>query len=211
VNVEAQAHSGVVVVPMTEDTVAAAARIHLQVLPGSRTALMGLAYVRSWVDWFRRPEHQGVAFAAITAEGEVVGYVIGAPLGYPTELSRDLFWPSIAAFAARPWLILMPQFRHGVFGRLRLTVWGTLPREAGFQLPAPTMSLVAMGVSPAFRRARVGHRLLDESERRAVGMNMRSMHLSTESDNMTAQQFYERYGWRPLSKSADKVHYGRIL
>jgi GNAT superfamily N-acetyltransferase len=92
------------------------------------------------------------------------------------------------------------------FGQpLRNTMGPTLGK-----LPAPTMSLVAMGVSPAFRRAGVGHHLLDEFERRAVGMKMRSMHLSTESDNTAAQQFYERHGWLPLLKSADKVHYGRI-
>ena len=196
---------------MTEEAVASTAKVHLRVLPDSRTALMGSAYVRSWVDWFRRSEHAGIAFAAITAHGEVVGYIIGAPLGYPTELSRDLFWPALAAVATRPWLVLRRQFRQGMLGRLRLTVSGTLPREAGFQLPAPTLSLVAMGVSPAFRRAGVGSRLLEESEKRSVEMKMRSMHLSTESDNGAAHQFYERHGWQPLLKSADKVHYGRIL
>ena len=80
-----------------------------------------------------------------------------------------------------------------------------------FQLPTPTMSLVAMGVSPVFRRAGVGRRLLDESEKLAVGMKMLSMHLSTESDNTPARQFYERHGWRPLLKTTDKVHYGRFL
>jgi ribosomal protein S18 acetylase RimI-like enzyme len=98
-----------------------------------------------------------------------------------------------------------------MLGRIRLTVSRTVPQEAEFQLPAPTMSLVAMGVSPKLRRAGVGSRLLGEFERRAVGMKGRSMHLSTDADNMIARQFYERHGWRPLSKSADKVHYGSIL
>ena len=84
-NEEARVHRGVVVVPMTEEAVTAAAKVHVHVLPDSRTSLMGSAYVRSWVDWFRRPEHEGIALVAITADREVVGYVIGAPLGYPTE------------------------------------------------------------------------------------------------------------------------------
>jgi len=196
---------------MTEEAAASAARLHLRVLPESRTALMGPAYVRSWVDWFRRPEHEGIALVAISGDGALAGYVIGAPLGYPTKQSRDLFWPSLAAVALRPWLVLRPQFRQGVLGRVRLTASGALPQEPGLQLPAPTMSLVALGVSPALRRAGVGSRLLDESKARAVEMEMRSMHLSTGADNAVAQRLFERHGWRALSRSGDKIHYGRLL
>jgi ribosomal protein S18 acetylase RimI-like enzyme len=201
----------VAVVRMTEEAVGAAAAVHLRTLPESRSALMGPGYVRSFIDWFRHPGHGGIALAGVAETGELVAYVVGAPLGYPRQLSRDLRWPSLAAVAIRPWLFLKREFSSGLVGRLRLTVTGRLQEHIDLGLPGPTMSLVAMGVLPAFRRTGIGRRLLQEFERCAVEMKMRSMHLSTGSDNTAARQFYESHGWRPLSKSADKVHYGRIL
>jgi ribosomal protein S18 acetylase RimI-like enzyme len=173
--------------------------------------MMGPRYVRSFVDWFRRPDHQAIALAAVTVEGQLVAYIVGAPLGYAVQLSRDLRWPSLAAVATRPWLLFTRKFNSGMLGRLRLTLTGTVQSGTEHTLPAPTMSLVAMGVLPAFRRSGIGRRLLEECERRATAMSMRSMHLSTGSDNVAARQFYERRGWRLVSKSPHKVHYGRIL
>lgn len=88
---------------------------------------MGERYVRSFVDWFRQPEHGGIALAAIDNCRDVVGYAIGAPLGYPKALSRHLFWTSAGATLTKPWLILKPQFQNGIVARARLVMTGTMP------------------------------------------------------------------------------------
>jgi hypothetical protein len=65
---------------------------------------MGAAYARRFIDWFCQTEHRAIALVAVDKYGDVVGYVIGAPLGYPTALSRAMAPLAAAALVARPWL-----------------------------------------------------------------------------------------------------------
>ena len=80
---------------------------------------MGDTYVRAFIDWFRQAEHGGIALVAIDSHGDVVGYVIGAPLGYPRALSRHLGWVAVGAVIARPWIFFRQQFRHGILDRVK--------------------------------------------------------------------------------------------
>jgi len=205
------ASNDTVIVPMTTEMVRKAARVHLDALAGSRTACMGPAYVRALIDWFRRAEYGGIALIAIDRPNDVVGYVIGAPLGYPGVLSRDLVWIAAGAVILRPWLFFKPQFRNGLVGRLRLLLGRPRLPGAGPELPAPTMSLVAIGVSPAARGKKIGLRLVQAFERRSREMQMRSLRLSTSFDNTVARRLYERCGWRPFSASDGMLYYFRIL
>jgi ribosomal protein S18 acetylase RimI-like enzyme len=200
-----------IIVAMTAEMVPKAARVHLDALADSRTAIMGEAYVRAFIDWFRQADHTGIALVAINSHGCVVGYVIGAPLGYPRALSRHLVWIAAAAVIARPWLFFRQQFRNGVLDRLRLVLGGSRPHGVELELPAPTLSLVAIGVSPAARRKKIGLRLVQAFEAKAREMHMRSLRLSTGSDNAVARRFYERCGWRLFSASDELVYYFRIL
>jgi hypothetical protein len=137
---------------MTAAMVRNAAKVHLDALAGSRTAMMGEAYVATYIDWFRLPAPGRIALAAIDSDGTVLGYVIGAPLGYPKALSRHLACIAAGAVIVRPWLFFRQQFRHGALDRLGLLLHRR-PQAHGAepQLPAPTMSLVAIGVSRAAR------------------------------------------------------------
>ena len=199
------------IVAMPAEMVREAARVHLDALAGSRTAIMGEAYVRAFIDWFRQPEHGGIALVAIDSHSDVVGYVIGAPLGYPRVLSRHLVWIAAGAVIVRPWLFFRQQFRNGVLDRLLLVLGRSLLRGAVPELPAPTMSLVAIGVSPAARGKKVGLRLLQAFEKKARELHMRSLRLTTPSDNAAARRLYERCGWRPFSASDETTYYFRIL
>jgi ribosomal protein S18 acetylase RimI-like enzyme len=207
----APATDGTVIVPMTAEMVRKAARVHLRALAGSRTAIMGEAYARTFIDWFRRAEHGGIALVAIDIHGDLVGYVIGAPLGYPRALSRHLVWIAAVAVIVRPWLFFRQQFRNGVLDRLRLVLGRSLPHGAELELPAPTMSLVAIGVSPAARGKKIGLCLVQAFEARARELQMRSLRLTTPSDNAVARRLYERCGWRPFSASDERTYYFRIL
>lgn len=200
-----------VIVAMTAEMVRKAARVHRDALAGSRTASMGEAYIGAFIDWFRQTEHGGIALVALDIHGDVVGYVIGAPLGYPSALSRHLVWVAAGAVLVRPWLFFRQQFRNGVLDRLRLLLGRSLPHSVEPELPAPTMSLVAIGISPAARGKKIGLRLVQAFETRARELQMRSLRLSTRSDNAAARQLYERCGWRPFSASDERTYYFRIL
>jgi GNAT superfamily N-acetyltransferase len=207
----APAADDTVIVAMTAEMVPKAARVHLDALAGSRTAIMGEAYVRAFIDWFRQAEHGGIALVAIDSHGSVVGYVIGAPLGYPRALSRHLVWIAAGAVIVRPWLFFRKQFRNGVLDRLRLVLGGSRAHGAEPELPAPTVSLVAIGVLPAARGKKIGLRLVQAFEARARELHMGSLRLSTGSDNAVARRFYERCGWRPFSAADELVYYFRTL
>jgi ribosomal protein S18 acetylase RimI-like enzyme len=201
-----------VILAMTAEMVPKAARVHLDALAGFRTAIMGEAYVRAFIDWFRQAENGGIALVAIDSHSSVVGYVIGAPLGYPRALSRYLVWIAAGAFIVRPWLLFREQFRNGLLDRLRFVLGGSQASGAvPPKLPAPTLSLVAIGVSPAAQGKKIGLRLVQAFEVRARELQMRSLRLSTGSDNVVARRFYERCGWQPFPASDELVYYFRIL
>ena len=199
------------IVEMAAQMVRKAARVHLDALAGSRTACMGEAYVRAFIDWFRQPALGRIALVAIDSHGDVVGYVIGAPLGYPRALSRHLVWVAAGAVIVRPWLFFKRQFRNGVLDRVRLLLGRSLPHRAKPGLPAPTMSVVAIGVSPAARGKKIGCRLVQAFETKARELQMRSLGLSIRSDNVVARRLYERCGWQPFSDSDEMTYYFRIL
>jgi ribosomal protein S18 acetylase RimI-like enzyme len=201
-----------VIVAMTAGMVPKAARVHLDALAGSRTAIMGGAYIRAYIDWFRQAENGSIALVAIDSHSNVFGYVIGAPLGYPRALSRHLVRIAAGAFIVRPWLLFREQFRNGLLDRLRLVLGGSRTSGANpLKLPAPTLSLVAIGVSPTAQGKKIGLRLVQAFEAKARELQMRSLRLSTGSDNVVARGFYERCGWRPFPASDKLVYYYRIL
>jgi ribosomal protein S18 acetylase RimI-like enzyme len=202
-----------VIVPMTAAMVGKAARLHRDALANSRTAIMGASYVKVFIDWFRQAEPGRIALVAIDSHSDVVGYVIGAPLGYSRALSRHLVWVSIAAIIVRPWLLFRHQFRKGVLDRLWLLLGRSIPHSIELEpyLPAPTMSLVAIGVAPDVRRKKIGQHLVQSFEARARQQQMQSLRLSTLSDNEAACRLYERCGWRPFPASDEMTYYCRIL
>lgn len=171
----APATDDTVIVPMTAAMVGKAARLHRDTLDSSRTAIMGAAYVRAFIDWFHQAEHERIALVAIDSHSDVVGYVIGAPLGYSRALSRHLVWVAVGAVIVRPWLFFRHQFRNGVLDRLWLLLGRSIPKSVEPDLPAPTMSLVAIGVSPHGRRKKIGLRLVQAFEARARELQMRSL------------------------------------
>jgi ribosomal protein S18 acetylase RimI-like enzyme len=196
---------------MPADLVRQAAKLHTAALAGSRSAIMGQSYASAFIDFFRGLEHGGVALMACDRSGALAGYVIGAPLGYPAALSRFLRWTSVAAFAARPWVVFRRAFRDGFLDRIRLRLGWVAPRIIESDLPPPTMSLVAIAVHPSARGKKVGMRLVQAFELKAREVGMRSLRLSMQPDNHPARRLYERCGWHRYFESPELAHYCKIL
>ena len=203
-------NDGIVILPLSTEMVPRAAQVHLQTLAATRTAMMGETYVRAFMDWFRLAEG-GVALAAVDDSGNVLGYVIGAPLGYAKGLNRDLWWIAAHAVIKRPCLFFRPQFRNGFVDRLSLLLGNSQVPTAHPDLPFPTMSIVAIGVSKAAQGRKIGMRLMRTFETRAQELNMRSLRLSTRSDNVAACRLYERCGWQAEPASDGQTYYSKIL
>lgn len=178
------------------------ARLHRAAFRGSMNARLGDGYARALIAWFRRGDER-IALEAMRGDGEPIGYVLGAPVGYARRMNRDLARNAAGGLLRRPWLLVDREFRATLWSRLRLLVGFSRAATAPPQLPEPTMSLVGIGVSSASRGEGVGSLLMAEFERRARALGMKSMRLSVRIDNAAAVRCYEKNGWRLCAAAAE--------
>ena len=201
-----------IIAPMSEEMVPQVSLLHLEAFAGYMNTRLGIAYLTAFISWFCNAE-QRIALVATDRNGKLMGYAIGAPLGYEKFMNRDLFMVAASGMIRKPWLFLNPQIRRRVMARLRVILGFSLPGPQP-KLPEPTMSLVAIGVSPVVRGKKVGHRLLQAFEARAYQLQMKSLRLSVYADNVIAQRLYKSCGWQlftPSMGEKDVIFYFRVL
>jgi ribosomal protein S18 acetylase RimI-like enzyme len=198
------------VLPMTEEIVPSVCRLHRVAFRGLMSARLGASYLCGFVSWFLRAQ-RAIALVATDDDGKLLGYVIGAPVGYGASMNRDLMWVAARSMIVRPWLFLNSQVRATVRARLRVMLGRTTSDT--HDLPTPTMSLVGIAVSPEAAGNRVGSMLVEAFENRACALKMASMQLSVYPGNMPARRLYERRGWQALNvgSSTGAIYYGRVL
>ena len=204
---------GVTIESMSEQIVAEVAKLHFNAFSGYMNTQLGNSYVTEFLRWFQKAE-RAIALVAIDVNGKLIGYVVGAPLGYYRSISRDLIWVTALSIIIRPWLLLSRRLRRACIERLRSLLGYSLVEQTETNLPRPTMSLVAIGISPAGRGKGVGLLLMRAFEERARALNMRSMKLSVYPDNLSARHLYERCGWQPsvsAIRAKDTMYYFRVL
>jgi ribosomal protein S18 acetylase RimI-like enzyme len=205
--------SDVTVVPMTAEMVPEVVQVHFDAFAGYLSARIGRAYVRAFMHWFRQAE-RGIGLVVTDRHGNVVGYVVGAPVGYNKRMNRDLLWVAAAGIMTRPWLVCSRLFRSKIRARLRLILGRAPVQDVAPELPEPTMSLVGIGVSSAARGKQIGLRLMQAFEAKARELQMRSLQLSVYTDNKAARHLYEQCGWQPFSRPVqeqDALYYFRVL
>lgn len=201
----------VTILPMTEDALAAVCELHVSAVAGVLSARFGTRYVRAFMSWFLRTD-TAIALVATTEQGAVVGYVIGAPIGYTATLNRELAWVAATCLIGRPWLLFDSRIRATLKARLGFMVGRSAGDTTG--LPSPAMSLVGIAVSPSAGNKGVGFALMKGFERRARALKMASLRLSVYPNNAAARRLYERCGWEPLAQprsATGTIYYGLIL
>src|SRR5712691_10662148 len=102
---------------MTEDMLTPVCDLHLSAFAGRMTARLGPAYLRAFMSWFLRAPN-AIALVAADEQGAILGYVIGAPVGYTTMMNRQLVWVAARSLIARPWLLFNWQVRATLKARL---------------------------------------------------------------------------------------------
>lgn len=184
---------------MTKNMVTEVSSVHLQAFKGAMNTRLGKTYVRKFLDWFVQSEG-GIALVAILKAGgneQIVGYVVGAPLGYGKAMNRDLFWVASWNIIIRPWLFSSDQFRSTI--KARLIAFFKLQHDqiSKIDLPLPAMSLVGLAVMPNQQGQNIGKELLLAFEKRARDLRMRSLCLSVYPENSAARHVYEKCAWVP--------------
>ena len=202
------------VVTITDgDMLQEVAGLHLDAFAGYLNTQLGRGYAKAFIKWFIRRERT-VAIAAINGNKKIVGYALGAPVGYDRGLNRELFWGVAARIIIRPWLLFNPRLWTIITARVRSLMGLRQIARQVFELPEPSMSLVAIGVVSSQRRSRIGQRLMRAFEAEAREFQMRSLALSVYENGTAARRFYEKCGWQPYSGQASKggvIRYFKIL
>jgi teichuronic acid biosynthesis glycosyltransferase TuaC len=188
-------------------------RLHLDAFAGYLNTLLGREYSKAFIKWFIKQE-SAIAIAAIDGRQKVVGYALGAPIGYAERMNRDLFLGVAARILMRPSLLLNTRFWIVVTARIRSLLGHPQDGRQAPEILEPSMSLVAIGVASSQRRSKVGQRIMQAFESRAREFQMRSLVLSVYESGTVARRFYEKCGWQRCNSQASKagvIRYFKIL
>ena len=180
--------------------------LHFEAFSGFMNTRIGRRYVYAFINWFRCRE-DAITLVALV-DGVVVGYTVGAPLGYQQQLNRDLLSVAAQGMITHPWVFFDLRFLRKLGDRLQGFLGDTTPARQLPELPLPTMSLVGIGVSTKWRGLRIGERLIGAFEADARAQRMRSLRLSVQTNNPSARKLYERCGWSPYFRPGkDEMYY----
>ena len=182
--------------PLTPTDVDSLLPLHVEAFQGFIGVRLGNRYTRHVLGWFAT-KPSAIGFVARGDEG-IRGYVFGAPVGYAARMNRDLLPWGVIALLARPHLLLDLRVLRQISSRLRLLLRLDSRTPSEPPIPAPTLSLVAVGTRPDSRRLGIGQALIETYCRAAKELGFASVRLSVHKDNRPAIQLYESLGWRPL-------------
>jgi ribosomal protein S18 acetylase RimI-like enzyme len=189
------------------------AELHLDAFAGYLNTLLGRGYSKAFIKWFINHE-RAIALAAIDGRQKVVGYALGAPVGYAERMNRDLFLGVAARILMRPSLLLNTRFWIVVTARIKSLLGQPQDGRQAPEILEPSMSLVAIGVASSQRRSKIGQRMMQAFESKAREFQMRSLVLSVYESGTVARRFYEKCGWQRCNSQASKagvIRYFKVL
>lgn len=168
---------------------------------------IGKGYTREFFGWFL--QYQNSITLKAEADGVICGYVIGAEIGYNSQLNAALKSISIKGLLTHPNVIFHKNFLFIL--KARLNAIFTNKKNAEVSLEGRGMSLVGIGVEPNYSGKGIGGSLIKEFENRAVQMNFDYLRLSVYKDNLRAKTLYENQGWESKQEDGQIVYYFKTL
>ena len=196
--------------PLHAERIRALVPVHLEAFAGFKNARLGLPYAEAFLGWFCT-ERDGVAICA-SIEERLVGYVVGAPVGYQSRLNRRLGPVVARCLVTRPKLWVDPQIAAAVWSRARVLWSHGAPTTATAGLPPPVYALVGIGVAGAARGLGVGEALVRAFEGEVRERGARSVRLSVLRENRPACRLYARCGWAVHGPSDTEVlQYAKLV
>lgn len=174
-----------------------ATEIYLEAFGSSRSGRLGAPYARAYLRWFIA-EPTAVTLGA-WVEGELLGFAVGAPLGYQRKLNRDLALTVVRCLLARPRLFLDGEILGALVGRLRVLLRRRSTPPETIRVPEPTMCFVGAGLAERARGLGLGARLYRGfQEECRTTTNARSLRGITHKDNIPPSRILASLGWQPL-------------
>jgi ribosomal protein S18 acetylase RimI-like enzyme len=183
--------------PMLKQDIEATVLVHLRSFKGYMNASLGKNYLRRFLNWFRI---SNIGTALVLTDGKrVVGYVVGATLGYDAELNKVLIKTGIWAILTHPNILFHTHFTETIKSRLKLLLGKKKVSIKVNKEPTGTgISLVGIAVDPQHVKKGGGTLLMQVFEHQAKQAGYSYMRLSVYIVNEKAKQLYTKNGWKLL-------------
>ncbi len=192
--------------PMTEQDIESTVLVHLRAFKGYMNASLGKNYLRRFLNWFRI---SNMATAWVVAEGNrVVGYVVGATLGYDAILNKVLLKTGIWAILTHPKILFHAHFIETIKNRLKLLLsQKKLSTKVNKEPTGTGISLVGIAVDPLHLNKGGGTLLMQIFEQQAKQSGYSYMRLSVYNVNEKAKQLYTKNEWKLLEIDGATSYY----
>jgi ribosomal protein S18 acetylase RimI-like enzyme len=196
-------NSSVFIRPMTHQDLEIVINLHRKSFDGYMNVFLGKQFLKKYMSWF---VSNSSASAYVAEESNiVVGYFIGAPVGYPIELNKYLLKVGIWSIISHPKIFLHPNFIQTI--RSRLKIFLKKNKNISLKDSESFFSLVGIACDPNIRNIGVGKKLMDEFKCFVFKNGYSMARLSVYEENYIARSFYEKNGWKFLSKNKNIINY----
>jgi hypothetical protein len=201
------------VVPMQPEHLDGLVDVYLQAFHDRPSGKMGRLYARAYLGWFMTCE-DGLAFAALEGD-KVLGFGVGAVMGYQKPMNRDLFWTVFWSLLPRPQLWLNKDVVNNIYVRIKVAL-GLYRRPANLPsitYPQPCISYVGAGVSDQARGKRVGKKIYTAfTSTSETSGKFKAIRGTVHESNAPVNKILSGLGWKEMVKKEDGyVEWGKIF
>jgi len=181
--------------------------VHQAAFPDSELSRLGPETVRRQYRWQLTGPHDLTALAA-RSDGALVGFLLGGVFrGSTAGFVKDEKWFLARQVLRHPGVAVRASGRRilAIAARMLVRRRGAAP-EAPLRVPDRSFGVLVVAVDPSAQRLGVGAALLAGAEDRARAAGFERMHLTMHPENVAAQSFYTRLGWRHLAVAGDDAN-----
>ena len=172
--------------------------IHIKAFPNSALSKLGAESVKRYYEWQLVGPHECLSLVALLDE-KIVAFcfsgVFKSALGGFLQKNRNFL---IVRVFFHPWLLFNEIFREKIFEALRSLKVLPKKKQDTDQLPKKKMrsyGILSIAVDPDVQTKGIGRLLMEKAENNAIEKRFEQMHLSVNSDNLQAINFYLGLGW----------------
>lgn len=182
--------------------------IHHQSFQGYINTRIGRNYSYGFFDWFLNYPNS-VALKAFSDKG-IVGYVVGAKIGYNAELNKRLKLLAVKGVLSNPIVLFHQHFLFVLKSRIK----ALLSTSNNTDLKEPEgkgLSLVGIGVLPNEAGKGYGKDLMKAFEEKAIELGYDYLRLSVYKSNERAKALYSKQGWKSVESSTPILYFYKEL
>ena len=183
--------------------------VHHQSFQGYINTCIGRNYTYGFFDWFLHYSNS-VTLKAFSDKG-IVGYVVGAKIGYNTELNRRLKPLAVKGVLSKPTVLLHKHFLFILKSRIKVLLSRSKNNTELKEPEGKGLSLVGIGILPSEAGKGYGKDLMKAFEEKAIELGYDYLRLSVYKSNERAKALYSKQGWKSVETSTPILYFYKEL